>query len=104
MKHLKLKIHHWLFKWYYRKCGDHFKERTFRASVLNLIDNYEHTLFREKGLDEVIRNASKREQEMRSYISNLELRLKGVSQEMIDPFNDMFGTDLKGISKEERNN
>ncbi|BFP39520.1 hypothetical protein FGF1_03650 [Flavobacteriaceae bacterium GF1] len=104
MKRLKLKIHHIVFKWYYKKSSDHFKERTFKKSVKNLIDNYEHAIFREKGLEEVIRNASKREQEMRTKISNLELKLRGVPQHVIDPLNKMFGTDLKGVSDQEQNN
>ena len=41
---------------------------------------------------------------MRSKISSLELQLKGVPQEMIDPMNKAFGTNLKGVSKEQRNN
>ena len=56
------------------------------------------------GLNEVLRSASRREIEMRSKISNLELKLRGVMQDDIDPLNKMFGTDLQGKSTAERDN
>ena len=41
---------------------------------------------------------------MRSKISNLELKLMGITQDKIDPINEMFGTDLKGKSTFGRDN
>ena len=104
MKELRLALHYLIFGWYYRRVEQHYKERTFKNSVLNLWDNYQHSKFVIKGLEEVIHKASKREAKMRSKISILELRARGITQETLDPLNEMFGTDLKGISKEEKQN
>ena len=85
MKELRLALHYLIFGWYYRRVEQHSK-------------------FVIKGLEEVIHKASKREAKMRSKISILELRARGITQETLDPLNEMFGTDLKGISKEEKQN
>ena len=69
-----------------------------------LKDNYEHALYREEGLEEVITGAIKREREMKSKISNMELTIMGITQDQIDPFNKLFGTDLKGKSTQARDN
>lgn len=37
-----LKLNRILFWWYYKRCGDHFKQWTFFKSVKLLIENYEH--------------------------------------------------------------
>lgn len=104
MKKIILKINHVLFWWYYNRVSEHFRQWTFFKSVRLLIDNYEHALYREKGLNEVVDKAIKIEEEMKSEISTLRLRAMGVSQEQIDPLNKMLGTELKGISKQERDN
>ncbi len=104
MKEIKLRINQFVFGWYYKKVPVFFRKWNFVKSVKLLIDNYEHSEFRINGLEEVIRNASNREREMRTEISNFQLRLKGIPQDKIDQVNKIFGTDLKGISKEEQNN
>lgn len=104
LKRIILKVNHILFWWYYKRVPEFFHQWTLLKSINLLKQNYEHSLFREKGLEEVIKNASKREQEMRTQISNLELKLKGIPQESIDALNKMFGTSLKGVSKQERSN
>ena len=49
-----LKINHFLFNWYYKKCGDHFKQWTFFKSVKLLIQNYEHqTLLYNNGQEHI---------------------------------------------------
>ena len=99
-----LKLNHIIFWWYYKRVPEFFHKWTILKSISLLRQNYEHAEFRHDGLDEVLKNASKREIEMRSKISNLELKLMGITQDKIDPINEMFGTDLKGKSTFERDN
>ena len=99
-----LKLNHIIFWWYYKRVPELFHKWTILKSIKILVDNYEHAEYRYNGLEKVLKNASKREVEMRSEISNLKLKLMGVSQDVIDPLNKMFGTDLKGKSNEETNN
>lgn len=99
-----LRLNRIIFWWYYKRVPEFFHSWTILKSISILKQSYEHQVYINKGLDEVISNASKREVEMRSRISNLELKLRGVPQSMIDPLNKMLGTDLKGKSNEETNN
>lgn len=104
MTNLKLKINHFLFKEYYNIVPVFFHKWTILKSLKLLVQNYEHSQSQVESLEVVVRNASKREIEMRREISNLELRLKGVRQDTLDKVNNIFGTDLKDISKQESNN
>ena len=61
-----LKLNHIVFWWYYKRVPNFFYQWTILKSVRLLKDNYEHALFREKGLNEVISGAIKREREMQS--------------------------------------
>lgn len=99
-----LKLNHLVFWWYYKRVPNFFHQWTILKSIRLLKDNYEHSQFIIKGNEKVISNASKRERQMRTKISNLELRLMGITQDQIDPLNKMFGTDLKGKSTLERDN
>lgn len=101
---LILKLNHVLFWWYYKRVPEFFHQWPMLKSISLLKQNYESALFREKGLNEVISGAIKREREMQSKISNLELRAMGISQDVIDPINKIFGTNLKGKSNEEKEN
>ena len=104
MKLLLLKVNHILFWWYYKRVPKFFHKWTILKSITLLKQNYEHAEFRYKGLNEVVRNASKRESEMTTEICNLKLKLMGVSQNVIDPLNEILGTNLKGKSTFERDN
>ena len=99
-----LKLNHLVFWWYYKRVPNFYHQWTILKSIRLLKDNYEHQEFVIKGKSEVISGAIKREREMQSKISNLELRLMGITQDKIDPLNKMFGTDLKGKSTFERDN
>lgn len=99
-----LRVNHIVFWWYYKRVPKFFHQWTILKSISLLKQNYEHAEFRYDGLNEVLKNASKREIEMRSTISNLELKLRGITQDQIDPINKIFGTDLKGKSTLERDN
>lgn len=99
-----LKVNHILFWWYYKRVPKFFHKWTILKSISLLKQNYEHAEFRYEGLNEVVRNASKREREMTTEISNLRLKLMDVSQDVIDPLNEIFGTNLKGKSTFERDN
>jgi len=99
-----LKANHILFWWYYKRVPKFFHKWTILKSLMLLKQNYEHAEFRYEGLNEVVRNASKREREMTTEISSLRLKLMGVSQDVIDPLNEIFGTNLKGKSTFERDN
>ena len=101
---LILKLNHIIFWWYYKRVPEFFHDWTILKSVSLLKQNYEHALFREEGLNKVISGAIKREREMQSKISTLELRAMGITQDKIDPINKMFGVDLKGKSIQERDN
>lgn len=104
MKRLTLKINHIIFWWYYKRVPLFFHRWTILKSIRLLVSNYEHQIVITEGLEGVIRNASKREREMTAQISNLQLKINRVPQSQIDPFNEMFGTNLKGISREEKDN
>lgn len=104
MKKIYLKINHFVFSWYYKRTPEFFRKWTIFKSISLLIQNYNHSITEMEGMEQVIRNASIREREMTCKISNLELRLKGITQDKIDPINNIFGTNLKGKSIEERDN
>lgn len=99
-----LKINHILFWWYYKRVPKFFHQWSMLKSIRILKQNYESALFREKGLNEVISSAIKIEDEMREEISSLKLKLMGISQSDVDSINAIFGTNLKGKSKEENEN
>lgn len=104
MKKIILKINHIVFWWYYKRVPKFFHKWTILKSITLLVRNYEHAELRYEGLERVVINASKRERKMQTEISNLRLKLAGVSQDVIDPLNEIFGTKLKGKSQEERDN
>lgn len=104
LKQISLKINHILFWWYYKRVPEFFHQWPMLKSISLLKQNYEHALFREKGLNEVISGTVKREDNMREEISNLKLKLMGISQSDVDSINAIFGTNLKGKSKEENEN
>ena len=104
MKEIKLKLNRILFWWYYKRVPIFFHKWPILKSIDLLKQNYEHCESRYEGLETVVSNASKREIEMRTEISNLRLKILGVSQETINPINKAFGTNLKGKSKQERDN
>lgn len=99
-----LKLNHIVFWWYYKRVPNFFHQWTILKSIRLLKDNYKHALYREKGLNEVISGAIKREREMQSEISNMKLTMMGITQDKIDLINKMFGTDLKGKSTQARDN
>lgn len=103
-KEIILKFNHIVFWWYYKRVPEFFRKWTILKSIKILVDNYEHAEYRYEGLQQVVRNASNREVEMRSKISSLELKLMGVSQDVLDPLNKMFGVNLQGKSTQERDN
>lgn len=104
MKKAILKMNHIVFWWYYKRVPEFFHEWTILKSISLLRQNYVHQELIIKGKEKVISGAIKRESEMRSKIAELELRAMGVTQDKIDPINNMFGTDLKGKSIQERDN
>jgi regulator of replication initiation timing len=91
MKKRLLKINHVIFFWYYRSCGDHFRQYTFFRSVSLLIQNYKHLSKQfdssEKHLGEVIRTNTKLSDE----ISSLKMQMIA-DQEQIKDINKTFGT------------
>ena len=99
-----LKVNRIVFFWYYKRVPEFFNQWTILKSISLLKQNYEHKDFIIKGNNEVISGAIKRETEMRTEISNLKLKLMGVSQDVIDPLNEIFGVNLKGKSTLERDN
>ena len=101
---LILRLNHIVFWWYYKRVPDFFHKWPILKSISLLKENYEHALLHEKSLNEVINVAIKREAEMKSVISTLQLKVMGITQDKIDPLNKMFGTDLRGKSIEERDN
>lgn len=101
---LILKLNHLVFWWYYKRVPKFFRKWTILKSIKILVDNYEHAEYRYEGLEKVVRNSSEREMKMRSEISSLKLKLMGVSQDVIDPLNKMFGANLQGKSTQERDN
>ena len=104
LEQISLKINHILFWWYYKRVPEFFHQWPMLKSISLLRQNYESALFREKGLNEVISGTIKREDNMMEEISNLKLKLMGVSQSDVNSINAIFGTNLKGKSKEENEN
>ena len=82
MEKIILKCNHVLFWWYYKRVPEFFHKWTILKSVKLLVDNYEHQEVIIKGNDKVISSAIKTEREMIRKISNLELKLMGVSQKI----------------------
>jgi hypothetical protein len=99
-----LKINHIIFWWYYKRVPEFFRQWTILKSINLFRQNYEHQEFMLNGKDEVISSAIKTERRLQEEITNLKLKLMGVSQEKLDHINDVFGTNMKGKSKEERDN
>jgi hypothetical protein len=104
MNRFVLKAHHFLFRAYYKRVPEFFHQWTIIKSISLLSQNYTHNESRYDGLETVLASAIDREKKLMSELSNLRLRASGISQEFIDPLNEIFGTNLKGISKQEREN
>ena len=104
MRNIALKINHILFRWYYKRVPEFYHQWTIFSSAKILIQNYNHDQFVKDGNNKVIKRAIEIENELRTEISNLKMRLLGISQKDIDPINKMFGTNIKGLSEEEINN
>lgn len=104
MSKFLLKVNRIVFWWYYKRVPEFFHQWTILKSIRLLKDNYEHSQFVIDGNNKVIANAIKIEKRMQSEISTLKLKMAGISQDKIDPFNKAFGTNLKGKSSEEINN
>lgn len=99
-----LKLNHILFWWYYKRVPKFFHQWRLLKSIDLLKQNYEHQELVINSNEKVISGAIKEERKMKDKITELELKLMGVSQKTLDSFNKMFGTDLKGKSDEEINN
>ena len=94
MEKLILKINHFVFSWYYKRCGDFFKQWTFIKSVKLLIQNYEHNkelLGAAKKTESFAIQEANRERKLR-----LDLEMKLIaSDEEIYWANKIFATDFK---------
>lgn len=90
---IRLKINHFVFAWYYKRVPNHFRQWPILKSIKLLIDNYEHQKFVDKGKDEVISRAIKREEELKKEIANLRFQILSVD-EQVRSINKTFGTDF----------
>jgi len=90
---LILKLNHFIFSWYYKRCGDHFKQYHFLKSIKLLIDNYEHLNLLYKNEQIHNRNLTRDNDIMRNEL--FQIRIKQVaSPNQIDSINKMFGTNI----------
>ncbi len=99
MKNILLKINHFVFFWYYKRCGEHFKQWTFLKSVKLLIQNYEHTQLLFRNAEKIESFAIKEADKERKLRLDLEMKLLA-NDNQIDWANNTFGTDF---SKSEEN-
>ena len=90
----QLKINHFIFRWYYKRVPEHFKQWTFMKSVKLLIQNYEHDKLLLKNAKEIEALAIKDADNLRTELQNLRMGISH-SSEHIDWANKNFGTDFK---------
>lgn len=101
---MKLKIHHFLFAWYYNRVPKFFHQWPLFKSIDLLKQNYEHLEFVIKGKENLINRCIEREKQYMTRIRNLEFQIMGITQEQLEPFNKMFKVSMKGISKQQKEN
>jgi len=99
MKKLILKINHSIFNWYYKRCGDHFKQYTFFKSVKLVIDNYEHLKLLMKNEVKHNRNLTRDNDEMRKELFDIKIK-QIAGEDQVDWMNSTFGM---GINKANEN-
>lgn len=92
MKKLVLKLNHSIFKWYYKRCGDHFRQWTFFKSVKLLISNFEHLQLLLKNAEAHNRNLTRDTDQLRKEL--FQNKMQQMHPDHIDWVNDVFGTDL----------
>ena len=90
----KLKINHFMFRWYYKRVPEHFRQWTFMKSIKLLIQNYEHDKLLLKNTKEIEVLAIKDADKLRKELENIRMSIlaKGIE---IEHFNKIFGTDYK---------
>ena len=69
-----LKTNHFIFKWYYKRCGDHFRQWTFLKSVKLLIQNYQHMKLLMKNEEEHNRNLTKDNDSLRKQLFDMNMK------------------------------
>ena len=89
-----LKIHHWLFSWYYEKVSDHFKQWTFKKSVDLLRQHYVHEQFLTKSKQDLIDSIMVENEKLRKENLNMKMQLTA-NDNQIDFSNNKFGTDFR---------
>lgn len=93
-----LRLNHFLFPWYYKRCGDHFKRYTLFKSIKLLIENYEHNKELLDSAKRVEAFAIKEADRERNERVKLQMRLLA-SDKQIDWANNTFGTNFSKSSE-----
>ena len=82
IKEIVLRINHFAFSWYYRSCGNHFKQWTFRRSVKILSQNYNHQQHLLKDSENQKRELIKANDRLRKELFNIKINQCANMQEV----------------------
>jgi hypothetical protein len=87
-----------IFGFYYKRCGDHFRQWNFIKSVKLLIQNYEHGQLLLNNEETHNRNLTRDNDELRKELFDIKIKMI-VTDEQIDLANKMLGVDIKKDSQ-----
>jgi len=93
MKELILKLNHFIFKSYYSRIDQHFRQYTFFKSVDILRQNYQHDKILIRNAENNFRSALKELDSIRAELSNMRMQ-QIANPGTISQLNKMFGTDF----------
>ena len=91
VKKIILKINYLIFWWYYKKCGEHFRQYTFFRSIKLLIENYYHLKMMYDGRLQSIQDLGKENTKLRNNLSNMKIQLIANDTQI------KFGRDILGM-------
>ena len=87
-----------IFGWYYKRCGDHFRRWNFKKSVKLLIQNYEHGQLLLKNEETHNRNLTRDNDKMRKELSDIKIKMIATNGQ-IDWANEALGMNIKKDSE-----
>ena len=93
MKHWLLKLNHWLFAWYYKRAGEHFKQWTLIKSVKLMIEHWQFEKEMHEGTKQLYKNCYKRNEELEKEVRNLKMQ-RIANDDQIKWANDFLGTEF----------
>lgn len=89
-----LKLNHFLFRWYYQRVPEHFRQWTFFQSVKLLISNYSHQQTLLETERKCTQLATQEADQLRAQVQHYQWKEMGVDPLTTHRLNNMFGTDM----------